>query len=272
MNYMMETPVPVTERDFEKLSMLAEDVMQTLYMRYSDFDSDGNDILMKYYKGRQVVSDETWEQEICPLSREEKNQLMDSPEDMLLANLFRRGDDISDVRYYTLSDIRPWIEPLIPKALGIFRKGTGEVTGDTNYVAAKTVSDEILIAAFAREVRNMMMIFAAQKFKRDDSHYLLAFASKSCHDNEEWLGIYHDDEILKAAYEKAENLLEEKRKMDASYRSMSVEIWEFEPLYDYEIKEELEKREGVGKPSFLEQKVMPVKKEELRCFREKRRN
>ena len=67
-------------------------------------------------------------------------------------------------------DIIPWIEPIIPKALNLFRKGTNDC-GDTNFVVGKLVSDDYLIAAFTREVRNMMMIFAGQKlndFKEGD--------------------------------------------------------------------------------------------------------
>ena len=62
--------------------------------------------------------------------------------------MFRRGDDIGKVRYYTLEDVRPWIAPILPKALHLFRKGTN-ICGETNYVAADSVPDDYLTAAFA---------------------------------------------------------------------------------------------------------------------------
>ena len=97
----------------------------------------------------------------------EMETLLNDSNAHLFYHLFRRGDDIGHVRYYTKEDITPWIEPIIPKALNLFRKGTNEC-GDTNFVAAKSVTDDYLIAVFAREVRNMMMIFAGQELQRKD--------------------------------------------------------------------------------------------------------
>ena len=98
MNYMMETPVPVTERDFEELSMLAEDVMQTLYMRYHDFDEEGNEILMKYYKGR-TVSDETWEQE---------TEILPVIPDIMMSIMTGRAIIILMVRYTKAESFSYW--------------------------------------------------------------------------------------------------------------------------------------------------------------------
>lgn len=99
--------------------------------------------------------------------RREQEPLIGHPDGELLYHLFRRGDEIGEVRYYTSEDIRPWIEPLLPKVLHLFRKGTND-NGDCEYVAAPSVPDEYLIAAFAREVRNMMMIFASQRMEKDE--------------------------------------------------------------------------------------------------------
>ena len=141
--------------------------------------------------------------------------------------MFRRGDDIGDVRYYNLEDIKPWIEPLIPKVLGIFRKGIG-VLDDNNYVVADSVSDEYLIALFTREVRNMMMIFAGQRMQaQNTSRYLLLLESEHGHDMDEWMGIYFDNKDLKEAYEELTNKLKKYKKIDKSYGSLHVAIWKF---------------------------------------------
>ncbi len=79
-NMIKAAPVPVTERDFESLSRLAEDVMQVLYMCYDDFDAEGNEIFTKCYKRWDKADEETWEREIHPAIREEQIKLMDLPE------------------------------------------------------------------------------------------------------------------------------------------------------------------------------------------------
>lgn len=151
--------IEITEVDIEEMCFLAEDVMNQLYMNFSDYDEEGNDIFMKYY-----CEGGNDEKDIASLIIRERVHMYKTCESRLLYDLFRRGDDIGNVRYYTLKDIRPWIEPIIPKALHLFRKGSGD-SGETNYIAAKMVSDDYLIAIFAREVRNMMMIFAGQKMR-----------------------------------------------------------------------------------------------------------
>ena len=149
--------VEITETNIEEMSQLAEDVMHQLYSNYQDYDADGRDIFTKYYN-----TEEEYEKDIHPLIQTEMRTLLNDPNAHLLYYLFRRGDDIGHVRHYTKEDIIPWVEPIIPKALNLFRKGTNEC-GDTNFVAAKSVTDDYLIAVFAREVRNMMMIFAGQR-------------------------------------------------------------------------------------------------------------
>lgn len=206
--------IEITEANIEEMSRLAEDVMHQL--RYQAYGEDSN-------AG-------------------------------LLENLFCRGDDIGYVRGYSKEDIIPWIEPIIPKALNLFRKGTG---GDTNFTVGKSVPDDYLIAAFAREVRNMMMIFAGQKLQREQiSRYLLLLEAESCHDGDEWRGIYFDDENLRKAYGQVSAELEERKKNDAYYRSFKVGIWEFRPMMDGDISGE-------------RQKICRVIPEELRCFKEK---
>lgn len=154
--------IEITEVNIEEMSRLAEDVMHQLYTNYQDYDADGRDIFTKYYS-----TERDYEKDIHPLIWAETEMLLNDPNAHLLYHLFRRADDIGHVRYYTKEDITPWIEPIIPKALNLFRKGTNEC-GDTNFVVAESVPDDYLIAVFTREVRNMMMIFAGQKLQRKD--------------------------------------------------------------------------------------------------------
>ena len=157
MNGILEK-VEITEKnfDFEKLLQLAEDVVGQLHMEFSAYDAEGNDIFMKYWR------DDCDFNAVRPLILQERAAMEALPESRLLYDLFRRGDDFAAVKCYTVKEILPWIEPILPKALHMFRKGT-RASGDTPYRAADSVPDDILTAAFAREVRNMMMIFAVQK-------------------------------------------------------------------------------------------------------------
>lgn len=218
----------ITETNIEEMCILAEDVMQQLYMRYEGYDGEGNDIFEKHYrKGAD------FDTEVLPLIRKEREALLDDSNGRLLHDLFRRGDEIGKVRYYTLSDIRPWIEPLLPKALQIFRKGTG-CSGDCNYVASSSVPDDYLIAAFSREVRNMMMIFAGQRLGKDDPYYLLLLEVDCCHDMDEWVGIYRDHKELKKAYQELSEWLDRDRQENGGFRSLEIGIYEFEPLQEGE--------------------------------------
>lgn len=215
--------IEITELNIEEMSVLAESVLNALHINYTDYDEEGNEIFAKYY---DIYKDYD---EISPLVREEKIKLYNCPDCSLLGNLFRRGDRIGDVRYYTLEDVKPWIEPLIPRVLGIFRKGVGTI-GDCNYVAATSVPDEYLITLFAREVRNRMMIFAGQRRQAEvASKYLLLLEADSGHDRDEWIGIYFDNKDLKKAYDELTNKLERYKEKDKSYCSMKVAIWEFRP-------------------------------------------
>lgn len=220
----------ITERNFEALCRLAEDVVYQLQMNYQNFDDEGN-----------------------ATSLEQRLALLDTPEDQLLENLFCRGDGLSAVRYYTAEEIRPWIEPLIPKALALFRKGTG-LCGETGFRAAASVPDACLIDALTREIRNMMMIFAGQKMQRESiRRYLLLLEYPEYHDCDEWRGIYFDDEELKRAYEA---LVAELVPHDCGLR---VAIWEFQPRQEWK-EHPWDLPEG-------RQRIRPVKPEELHCFK-----
>lgn len=162
MNGILEK-VEITEKNFEELCLLAEDVVHQLYMDFSAYDAEGNDIFMKHYR-----KDGNFKGAVRPLILQERAAMEALPENRLLYDLFRRGDEIGAVRYYTVKEIRPWIEPILPKALNMLRKGT-RASGETPYRAADSVSDDLLTAAFAREVRNMMMIFAAQRLQAADT-------------------------------------------------------------------------------------------------------
>lgn len=183
--------IEITETDIEEMCMLAEDVMHELYVNYADYDAEGNNILKKYYD-----TEGDYEKDIRPRIRAERRKMFEDSNCNLLYDLFRRGDDIGEVRYYTKEDVLSWIEPILSKALQIFRKGTGSC-GETDFIVKETVPDDYLTAIFAREVRNMMMIFAGQKLQRETgSHELSSFAAPSCHDGDEGIGIYYDDESL----------------------------------------------------------------------------
>lgn len=160
MNGILEK-VEITEKDFEELSRLAEDVAGQLHMEFAAYDADGNDIFMKYWK------DDGDFNAVRPLILQERAAMEALPESRLLYDLFRRDDDFAAVKSYTVKEIRPWIEPILPKALNMFRKGT-RASGDTPYRAADSVPDDILTAAFTREIRNTMLIFAAQRAQAAD--------------------------------------------------------------------------------------------------------
>lgn len=246
----------ITEVNFEEMCLLAEDVMNQLYMNFSDYDAEGNDIFTKHYR-----KDGDFEKD-SPLLHKERMAIMELPESHLLYDLFRRGDDLTDVRYYTLEEIRPWIEPIIPKALHLFRKGTNDC-GETLYMAADSVPDDYLIAAFAREVRNMMMIFAGQKlFSADAARYLLLLERPETHGMGEWRGIYFDDENLKKAYDELAAGLEEEKKADPGRQLWNAAIWEFCPRRKWEDASD----DGQGAQR-AGQKIRAVRPEELRCFR-----
>ena len=92
----------ITEQNIEEMCILAEDVMHQLYLRFADYDAEGNNIFEKHYR-----QDADFERDILPLVRKERRPLFSIPEFDLLYNLFRRGDAIEVVRYYTSEIIRP---------------------------------------------------------------------------------------------------------------------------------------------------------------------
>ena len=252
---MNKPKIKLTELNIEEMCIFAEAVMHVLYMNYADYDEEGNEISAKYYDNSENVD------KIRSMIIEAKKVLMNCSNNNLLYNLFHRGDEISEVKYYTLEDIKSWIEPLIPKALGIFRKGIG-ILDDNNYVVADSVSDDYLIALFAREVRNMMMIFAGQRLQAKCSNrYLLLLESPSYYDMDQWNGIYFDDKNLKKAYEELTIKLEKMKETDNCYKLMKVAIWKFRPLDEYEI-------EVMGKSdSNALQEISYVDPKELSCFK-----
>ena len=146
----MQEKIVITEQNIEEMCRLAEDVMQVLYMEYFFYDEEGNERLLS------------------ELEKEKREAIYNDPYAYLLYHLLRRGDKIEDVRYYSQKEIIPWVEPILHKALMLFRKGTGEY-GETNYIVADRVSDNYLVAVFTREVRNMMMIFAGQILTKESS-------------------------------------------------------------------------------------------------------
>lgn len=66
--------------------------------------------------------------------------------------------------------------------------------------------------------------------------YLLVLECPMCHDGDEWMGIYFDDDKLKRAYDRVSSQLERLRQVDNSYRSYEVAIYEFTNYEDDENK------------------------------------
>lgn len=238
----MQEKIAITEQNIEEMCRLAEDVMQVLYMDYFFYDEEGNDRLLSEFE------------------KEKREAIYNDPCAHLLYHLFRRGDKIEDVRYYSQKEIIPWVEPILHKALMLFRKGTGEY-GETNYIVADRVSDNYLVAAFTREVRNMMMIFAGQILTTEsNSRYLVIIGHSERPDDDEAYGIYFDNQQLKRAYEEAMLKLERQKMNDeyGIYENYQVSIWEFDP-----------NRENAQGDSGMKEKqyVRKVKIEDLHCFK-----
>lgn len=240
---MTKEKIKIKESDIEEMCMLAEDVLQQLHMNFYHYDENGIDIFAKY---------DTFKNE--KERKEESQRLMDMPESRLLYDLVRRGDDIGDVRYYTKEDIVPFVEPILPKALCMMRRGTAEGVGNTDFAADETVSDDYLIAVFAREVRNLMMIFAGQRMQKQyiRRYLLLIEAENCCRDENEWIGIYFDNNELKEAYEKANEIL------DSDDTCRKVAIYEFIPKshnIEFDSKD-------------WRQRIKKVDIQKLQCFRD----
>lgn len=261
---MIDEKVEITEANIDEMSQLAEEVVDELYSNYQCYDADGRRIMEKYREWERRWARDFFKK-LEAISKEEPNAV-------LLFNLFRRGDDFLHVRRYTKEDIIPWIEPIIPKALQLFRNG--EVSID--FVVAKSVPDDYLIAAFARAVRTEMMFYAGQKFVMDSGErYLLLLEDPNSHDGDEWRGIYLDDVNLRRAFERVSAELEELKKNDKHYRSFRVGIWRFLSIsdLDYELFQELydDKMERFNDDDFVRerQEIWEISPEELTCFKEK---
>lgn len=95
-----------------------------------------------------------------------------------------------------------------------------------------------------------------------EPHYLLLKEAFFCSDFDEWLGIYHDDEMLRTAYEQAATLLAEKtEKYPPGY--YQIAIYEFSPTNgNQQITFDFEWHFGLHGQEFR-----PVKPEELECFK-----
>lgn len=96
MNRFVEKAV-ITQENFEEMCRLAEDVVQQLYMDFGAYDDQGNDIFSKHFR-----PDSDHGKDIQTLVFKERAAMNDLPESRLLYDLFRRGDDIGQVRYYTV--------------------------------------------------------------------------------------------------------------------------------------------------------------------------
>lgn len=94
-----------------------------------------------------------------------------------------------------------------------------------------------------------------------EPHYLLLKESSYCYcrDFDEWLGIYHDDETLRTAYEKAATLLAEKTEFySPGYYQIAI----------YEFSQTNGNQQITFDFKFLQgQEFRPVKPEELECFK-----
>lgn len=84
--------VEISQQDTWELSALAEDVMHQLYTNFHAYDAEGNDIFEKHYRPGG-----DYEKDISPLVHREQMDTMELPENLLLYNLFRRGDGIGNM-------------------------------------------------------------------------------------------------------------------------------------------------------------------------------
>jgi len=96
--------------------------------------------------------------------------------------------------------------------------------------------------------------------------YLLLLEMDCCHDADEWIGIYFDDEHLRKAYEQVSFELEEKKKKEWWYQGIHVGIWEFCPMTDRDIEEACAEECEIVRQR---QKIQRVSPDDLQCFQEK---
>ena len=248
-DYTMEE-MKITEKDYEEMCQLAEDVEYCLRTRFNEFDAEGNKIREKY-----TSNCEDYERDVLPLIQQEMDAQEALPEYDLLSDLyFSPKLGYQEVRTYTRKDIIPLIEPIIPKALCMFRKGTAQSPwSKCAYRAADSVPDEFLIAALAREVRNVMWMNSRLKWKmKHTSRYLVAIVWSSDIQLDDLKGIYYNDENLKNAYEKAVAEVEEDRKRGYGNEDRYAAILEF--------------RDEEFRALYNEDTFRVVKPENLQCF------
>ena len=90
------------------------------------------------------------------------------------------------------------------------------------------------------------------------AHYLLLIEGFECRDCDEWLGIFHDDETLRTAYEEAAKQMA--GRPDWYSPHYQVAIYEFLPTEG--------KTQIICDFGLHGQKFGPVRPEELECFKE----
>lgn len=109
------------------------------------------------------------------------------------------------------------------------------------------------------------MNFDRQEIKKGNTpRYLLLIQAPSCHDMDEWMGIYSDDEDLKRAYDEVLAELEGISKNDRHYKPLNLAIWEFCPRERY-AENSFSSQGFIG----AKQHIKPIKPEELNCFKER---
>lgn len=195
--------------DLEKLIRLADDVLCQLLCNFDIYDEAG----MSYYrKCQEVYGDNKGYEEAIKLIREQKNAKEFEEFYHFLVFILKEKVDLNAALADTAEELLERLRPLKNRIIGIFRHGSEQdsVTNETEYCVDESISDEYLHNLFAMRVRDRRILLAAQRFP--EKYYLLLRGFPTIPDGDELLGIYNDLSILKKAYDKAlEELEQEKR-------------------------------------------------------------
>lgn len=179
----------ITEANVEEMMRLAEDVCRALDMNYNSYNSEGYNIFDKYY--REDAPEDSIKQ---PLEEQRRNR---DGKETLLIELYHEERTLTEVININIEELLELLQPILNKAIGIFRKGTG-FDGETNYRVAESVNYKYLTKLFGMRVRDMMLIHAAQKSDvADRKYYLLLTGVEQCHDGDKWIGIFDNIGKLK---------------------------------------------------------------------------
>lgn len=202
-NHMIPTDgnrTRISIEDVEEFVILTDDILNILRYRRAFYDDDGN---LRYFENvkeyqREMADESNFIVEHLIHSSRYLNEgcLLNTPAD----DIFREN-----------------LLPLQKLILSLYRNGTGQ---DCFYCVDGSFSDRYLLKAFTLRVIDSMLCEAGKRPVKD---YFLTWMASSCHDMDEWVGIAHSREELRALYEKT---LKEEEDMD--YRSAGEKLIAFE--------------------------------------------